>query len=54
MHLEAGGPRVFPPIVASHLVKLACELPESDRAAQALELADYAMRRKTNDERLFQ
>jgi DDE superfamily endonuclease len=28
MHLEAGGPRVFPPIVATHLVKLACELPE--------------------------
>jgi hypothetical protein len=28
MHHEAGGPRVFPPIVATHLVKLACELPE--------------------------
>jgi hypothetical protein len=30
-HLEAGDPRVFPPIVATHLVKLACELPD-DRA----------------------
>jgi transposase len=30
MHLEAGGPRVFPPIVATHLVKLACELPEDE------------------------
>src|SRR5437667_9629738 len=30
MHLEAGGPRVFPPIVATHLVKLACELPEEE------------------------
>jgi len=28
-HLEAGAPRVFPPIVATHLVKLACELPET-------------------------
>lgn len=28
MHHEAGAPRVFPPIVATHLVKLACELPE--------------------------
>jgi len=28
MHLAAGGPRVFPPIVATHLVKLACELPD--------------------------
>jgi len=28
MLLEAGGPRVFPPIVAVHLVKLACELPD--------------------------
>lgn len=28
MHREAGVPRVFPPIVATHLVKLACELPE--------------------------
>lgn len=27
-HLVAGGPRVFPPIVAVHLVKLACELPD--------------------------
>lgn len=26
--LEAGAPRVFPPIVAAHLVKLACELPD--------------------------
>jgi transposase len=30
MHLEAGGPRVFPPIVATHLVKLACELPDDE------------------------
>ena len=30
MHLEAGGPRVFPPIVTTHLVKLACELPEHE------------------------
>ena len=30
MHLEAGGPRVFPPIVTTHLVKLACELPEDE------------------------
>lgn len=28
MHIVAGGPRVFPPIVATHLVKLACELPD--------------------------
>lgn len=28
MHLEAGAPRVFPPIVATQLVKLACELPD--------------------------
>jgi hypothetical protein len=34
MHLEAGGPRVFPPIVTTHLVKLACELP--DEAARSL------------------
>jgi len=27
-HLAAGVPRVFPPIVATHLVKLACELPD--------------------------
>ena len=30
MHLAAGGPRVFPPIVATHLVKLACELPDDE------------------------
>lgn len=29
MLIEAGAPRVFPPIVATHLVKLACELPET-------------------------
>ena len=34
MHLGAGGPRVFPPIVTTHLVKLACELP--DDAARSL------------------
>jgi transposase len=28
MRRAAGGPRVFPPIVAAHLVKLACELPD--------------------------
>lgn len=27
-HQEAGGPRFFPPIVATHVVKLACELPD--------------------------
>lgn len=30
MHLGAGGPRVFPPIVTTHLVKLACELPDDE------------------------
>jgi len=30
MHHEAGAPRVFPPIVTTHLVKLACELPEDE------------------------
>lgn len=30
MHHEAGGPRVFPPIVTTHLVKLACELPDDE------------------------
>jgi hypothetical protein len=34
MHLEAGGPRVFPPIVTTHLIKLACELP--DEVARSL------------------
>lgn len=29
MLVEAGAPRFFPPIVATHLVKLACELPET-------------------------
>jgi transposase len=28
MHQEAGAPRVFPPIVGTVLVKLACELPD--------------------------
>ncbi len=28
MHHGAGDPRVFPPIVRTHLVKLACELPD--------------------------
>lgn len=27
-HQEAGGPRFFPPIVATYVVKLACELPD--------------------------
>lgn len=30
MHHEAGAPRVFPPEVKTHLVKLACELPEDE------------------------
>jgi transposase len=30
MHHEAGAPRVFPPIVKTQLVKLACELPEDE------------------------
>lgn len=30
MHLVAGVPRVFPPIVTTHLVKLACELPDDE------------------------
>jgi hypothetical protein len=28
MHLEAGGQPAFPPEVAAHLIKLACELPD--------------------------
>jgi len=43
MHLEAGGPRVFPPIVATHLVKLACELPEDEaRSLSTWTCADLA------------
>lgn len=30
MHHVAGAPRVFPPIVTTHLVKLACELPDDE------------------------
>lgn len=30
MLLAAGGPRVFPPIVTTHLVKLTCELPDDE------------------------
>ncbi len=30
MHHEAGAPRVFPPIVTTHLIKLACELPDDE------------------------
>ena len=29
-HHGAGGPRVFPPVVAKHLIKLACELPDDE------------------------
>jgi hypothetical protein len=29
MHHEAGAPRAFPPEVAVHLIKLACELPDN-------------------------
>jgi transposase len=53
MHLEAGGPRVFPPVVTTHRVKLACELP--DEAARSLstwtcaELARALMRDRLVD-----
>src|SRR5829696_8598708 len=36
MHLEAGAQPVFPPQVATYLVKLACELP--DKVGRALSL----------------
>ena len=43
MHLGAGVPRVFPPIVAAHLVKLACELPdEAGRSLSTWHCADLA------------
>src|SRR5687768_10703154 len=38
MLLAAGGPRVFPPIVAAYLIKLACELP--DRCGRSLSTWD--------------
>src|SRR5215211_5572231 len=36
MHLAAAGRRVFPPEVATHLVKLACELPDEQRRSLSL------------------
>jgi DDE superfamily endonuclease len=43
MILEAGGPRVFPPVVATHLVKLACELPDAaGRSLSAWTCAELA------------
>ena len=39
----AGAPRVFPPIVATHLVKLACELPDdADRSLSLWTCAELA------------
>jgi hypothetical protein len=34
--LAAAGRRVFPPVVATHLVKLACELPDEQRRSLSL------------------
>jgi hypothetical protein len=51
MHHEAGDPRVFPPIVATHLVKLACELP--DDVARSLSTWDCAeLAKKLIDDRI--
>jgi hypothetical protein len=36
MHLAAADRRVFPPEVATHLVKLACELPDEQRRSLSL------------------
>ena len=45
----AGVPRVFPPIVATHLVKLACELPDdADRSLSTWTCAELARTLKTN------
>jgi len=48
MRLAAGAPRVFPPVVATYVVKLACELPESRgrslSAWDCTELAQALMR----------
>ncbi len=40
MNHEAGAPRFFPPIVATHVVKLAYELP--DNAGRSLSTWDCA------------
>lgn len=41
--LGAGGPAYFPPVVAAHLVKLACELPDSaDRSLSLWTCAELA------------
>lgn len=49
-HLEAGGPRVFPPIVATHLVKLACELPDdAGRSLSTWTCAELARTLRAND-----
>ena len=49
MILGAGAPRFFPPIVATHLVKLACELPEE--AGRSLSLWTCAELARTLRER---
>jgi hypothetical protein len=49
MHLEAGVPRVFPPVVATHLVKLACELPDdAGRSLSTWTCAELARTLKTS------
>jgi DDE superfamily endonuclease len=49
MHLAAGVPRVFPPIVATHLVKLACELPDdAGRSLSTWTCAELARTLKTS------
>ena len=46
---EAGGPRVFPPIVTTHLVKLACELPDdAGRSLSTWTCAELARTLRTN------
>lgn len=43
MLLVPGGPPVFPPVVPTHLVKLACELPEQhDRSLSLWTCAELA------------
>ena len=49
MHLAAGVPRVFPPIVATHVVKLACELPgDVGRSLSTWTCAELARTLKTS------
>ena len=49
MHLAAGVPRVFPPIVATHVVKLACELPDDvGRSLSTWTCAELARTLKTS------